>query len=81
MSRFANLEKACGGSISIEALEEFEKAMAEYRVFMKGMGEMMAPVEFEVAGRRFKSRQFAEAYASRLFKEEGVVAGIEKVSA
>lgn len=40
MSRFENLKKACGGSINPESLEEFEKAMREYKEFMGGMREL-----------------------------------------
>jgi hypothetical protein len=42
-NRFAALQKCCGGSISIEALEEFQQAMREYEVFMDGMRQMFAP--------------------------------------
>jgi hypothetical protein len=40
---FANLEKACGGRISIESLKVFQQAMREYEVFMDGMGALLAP--------------------------------------
>jgi hypothetical protein len=43
--RFANLTKACGGSLTIESLTEFQLAMREYEIFMSGMREMLAPVE------------------------------------
>ena len=43
--RFANLTKACGGSLTIESLTEFQLAMREYEIFMGGMRELLAPVE------------------------------------
>jgi hypothetical protein len=41
--RFTNLEKACGGRISVESLTEFQQAMREYEVFMDGMGALLRP--------------------------------------
>jgi len=45
MDRFATLTKACGGALTIESLTEFQQAMREYEVFMRGMGELLAPID------------------------------------
>ena len=57
MDRFATLKKACGGSLSIEALTEFQKALREYEVFMSGMRELLAPLDEEPADCRFLKGQ------------------------
>ena len=54
--RFATLMKACGGSLSIEALTEFQQAMREYEDFMSGMRELLAPVDDECVYRRAERR-------------------------
>jgi hypothetical protein len=43
--RFANLTACCDGAISIEKLQRFQRAMGEYRIFIDGMKQMLAPVE------------------------------------
>ena len=44
MSKFENLEQACGGSINPDTLERFAKAMREYDEFMGGLGRLLGPV-------------------------------------
>lgn len=43
MNTFENLEHACGGRINPESLERFRLAMREYHLFMKQLGELLAP--------------------------------------
>ena len=44
MDQFAKLTKACGGKLNVETLTEFQEAMREYEVFMRGMRELLAPL-------------------------------------
>ena len=45
--RFGYLKAACGGSITIEALKDFRRAMFEYEEFMSGMRELFEGPEKE----------------------------------
>lgn len=54
MSDYKRLEKACGGFINPESLEEFEMAMREYKRFMGGMREMFG----EPANERSREKEF-----------------------
>jgi len=38
--RFEYLKKACGGVLNPETLTDFQIAMREYEVFMRGMREL-----------------------------------------
>jgi hypothetical protein len=40
--RFEYLKKACGGVLNPETLTDFQIAMREYEVFMRGMRELFA---------------------------------------
>jgi hypothetical protein len=41
--QFKHLTAACGGKLNPDTLEVFQRAMAEYEVFMDGMRRMFAP--------------------------------------
>lgn len=43
--RYKNLEAACGGRITIEALENFPRVIREYEEFMEMGRRMFAPLD------------------------------------
>jgi hypothetical protein len=43
MSEYPNLVKCCGGRITPEAIEQFQRAMIEYETFVDHMRQLLAP--------------------------------------